>query len=217
MPQAGLSESQLDEVWQEARYSRPRITGRVPAETPRRRQREVASWWDGEVPVPVPVRVSQDGTRVSRDRVRSSQGRGRAAVVIEDPATVQEPIATAERPGAAVDRAGAAVDRPGARDDDLLASYERPAASAERRTVTITGRGADPYRGARRRPPRSAHERVGFRPDRMAMWAVLLGVLLILVAATSSHAAMRHMASHASLRASTPLHAPVAPHSPLAH
>jgi hypothetical protein len=28
------------------------------------------------------------------------------------------------------------------------------------------------------------------RPDRIALWAVLLGVLLVLVAATSSHAAM---------------------------
>jgi hypothetical protein len=41
--------------------------------------------------------------------------------------------------------------------------------------------------GARRRrpydPPRA-------RPDRIAMWAVLLGVVLLLAAATSSHAAM---------------------------
>jgi hypothetical protein len=28
------------------------------------------------------------------------------------------------------------------------------------------------------------------RPDRIALWAVLLGILLVLVAATSSHAAV---------------------------
>lgn len=34
----------------------------------------------------------------------------------------------------------------------------------------------------RRRPPRRAVERVGGRPDRVAMWALLMGLLLILVA-----------------------------------
>jgi hypothetical protein len=33
---------------------------------------------------------------------------------------------------------------------------------------------------------------VSSRPDRIALWAVLLGILLVLVAATSSHAAMVH-------------------------
>lgn len=171
MPQAGLSESQLDEVWQETRYSRPRISGRAAAsgraatDTPRPRRREAASWWDGEVPVPVPV--------------RAPQGSARAAVAAEDPVAAPEPLAPAP----------------------------------ERRTVTITGRGADPYRSsARRRPPRSAHERVGIRPDRTAMWAVLLGVLLILVAATSSHAAIRVAAPRPALHAPGALHAAAAPH-----
>jgi hypothetical protein len=38
-----------------------------------------------------------------------------------------------------------------------------------------------------RRPQRRAYERAGFRPDRVAMWAVLLGVLLVLVAVLSAH------------------------------
>ncbi len=72
-----------------------------------------------------------------------------------------------------------------------------PVAITGRRTVTITGRGAERYvsprreRGARR-PPQSRHERVGFRADRAAMWAVVLGLLLIVVAATSAHAATLH-------------------------
>jgi len=36
--------------------------------------------------------------------------------------------------------------------------------------------------GDRRRPPRRAAERIGARPDRVAMWALLMGLLLILVA-----------------------------------
>lgn len=63
-----------------------------------------------------------------------------------------------------------------------------------RRTVTIQGRGAERYhpadaRASRHRPPPRAYERAGLRPDRVAMWAVLLGVVLVLAAATSSHAA----------------------------
>jgi hypothetical protein len=55
------------------------------------------------------------------------------------------------------------------------------------RTVTIRGRGAERNVPAPRRAPRRAYERTGFRPDRVAMWAVLLGVLLVLVAVISAH------------------------------
>ncbi|HET7051979.1 MAG TPA: hypothetical protein VFI54_27155 [Solirubrobacteraceae bacterium] len=76
----------------------------------------------------------------------------------------------------------------------------RPAASAHgtgvpgRRTVKITGYGSQrnliyASREPRRRPPERPYERAGFKPDRVAMWAVLLGVLLVLVAAMSAHAA----------------------------
>jgi hypothetical protein len=61
-----------------------------------------------------------------------------------------------------------------------------------RRTVRIQGRGAERHLppSRRGRPTRRAHERVGFKPDRAAMWAVLLGILLVLVAAASAHAAV---------------------------
>jgi hypothetical protein len=74
----------------------------------------------------------------------------------------------------------------------------RPATdSSARRTIIIQGRGAERSRPSPTRRPhvRRRHERHGFRPDRAAMWAVLLGVVLVLVAATSSHAAVRTMAS----------------------
>jgi hypothetical protein len=45
---------------------------------------------------------------------------------------------------------------------------------------------------ARPRPRPRSYERHRSHPDRVAMWAVVLGVLLVLVAATSSHAAVLH-------------------------
>jgi hypothetical protein len=56
---------------------------------------------------------------------------------------------------------------------------------AGRRTVKIGGRPAEfygPPARARQRPPRSFHERVGPRPERIAAWAFALGMLLILIA-----------------------------------
>jgi len=60
----------------------------------------------------------------------------------------------------------------------------------ERRTIVITGRGAERQlpRGRSWEASLPLYERAGFRPDRLAMWAVLLGVILLLVAAASSHA-----------------------------
>jgi hypothetical protein len=73
--------------------------------------------------------------------------------------------------------------------------------SGPRRTVEITGRtvsapavprsGGDPTvaygaRGSTRRPTLSPADRLVHRPDRIAMWAVVLGFVLILVAATSA-------------------------------
>ena len=73
--------------------------------------------------------------------------------------------------------------------------------SGPRRTVEITGRTVpapavpraerDPTvaygaRGSSRRPSLSPADRLVHRPDRIAMWAVVLGFVLILVAATSA-------------------------------
>jgi hypothetical protein len=73
--------------------------------------------------------------------------------------------------------------------------------------VTIRGQGAEGYASrngtrpstAQRHSPVKRHERAGFRPDRVAMWAVLLGVTLMLMAAVSSHAAV--LAVHHALTA----------------
>jgi hypothetical protein len=55
-----------------------------------------------------------------------------------------------------------------------------------RRTVVIRGQVADRNLPARRRPA-SVQRRALANPDRYAMWAVLLGMLLVIVAATSAH------------------------------
>ena len=80
---------------------------------------------------------------------------------------------------------------------------------SRRRTVEITGRtvGAPALPRLvqidRRRPARRPVERVGSRPDRIALWAVVLAFFLIFVAVTSSsHAATRaHSANAAASRA----------------
>jgi hypothetical protein len=78
--------------------------------------------------------------------------------------------------------------------DDIWGA--RPSASEGRRTIVITGRGDERQLPRRRGWEGSLplHERQGFKPDRIAMWAVLLGVMLLLVAAASSHAAL--LATH---------------------
>jgi hypothetical protein len=57
--------------------------------------------------------------------------------------------------------------------------------------VTIRGHGAERNLGwpdgTNRRPQRRAYERAGFKPDRVAMWAVFLGILLVIVAVASAH------------------------------
>jgi hypothetical protein len=64
-----------------------------------------------------------------------------------------------------------------------------------RRTVTITGRPGPLERVPRlveverRRPPRTTQERVGGRPDRVAMWALMLALFLILITIVSSNGA----------------------------
>ena len=77
-------------------------------------------------------------------------------------------------------------------DHDAVSDDATPAAPA-RRTVRINGRGAQPPAPRRlvdtdrRRPPLSPADRVAHRPDRIALWAVFLGAVLVLVAMASGH------------------------------
>ena len=115
----------------------------------------------------------------------------------------------------------AALEDPPARRSRRAANADGAAATAiaplapppARRTVQITGRTvAAPslprlVEVERRRPARRSAERVGPRPDRVALWAVLLGFFLILVAATSSHAATHPAHPAHTTAAAVALHA----------
>jgi hypothetical protein len=75
---------------------------------------------------------------------------------------------------------------------------QQPPVATGRRTVSIKGHGAEGYTTrngtrasvAERHLQLPRHERSGFQPDRVAMWAVLLGMVMILAAAASAHAAV---------------------------
>jgi hypothetical protein len=156
-----------DEVWQEA------FQARVPSPRRASARRAALATVDERRRPPAPTAVSAAQSRVSGPRGRAVEPAGGRAV---EPAggRAAEPAG-----GRAVEPAG------GAAAGSL--------APAGRRTVKIQGRGADLHRPAwgspatRRRPPRTLHERAGFRPDRIAMWAVFLGLALVVVAALSGH------------------------------
>jgi hypothetical protein len=61
--------------------------------------------------------------------------------------------------------------------------FDRPE-PGQRRTVTITGHPVPPRR---RRSP--TQEQIVARPDRVALWAFLLGLFLVVVAAATANAA----------------------------
>lgn len=106
----------------------------------------------------------------SRALVAAATARA-ARVAPRDLAVVADLPATADAPEGEVPARGA-----------------RGAGVPGRHTVTIRGQVAPPRREtARRRPARTPAERLGARPDRVALWAVLMGFFLILVAATSGH------------------------------
>jgi hypothetical protein len=102
-------------------------------------------------------------------------------------ATAREMEAPA-RSASASARTAAVPSRPASGGARTARTVSAGAPVPGRRTVTIRGQVAPPRRAvARRRPPRTPIERLGARPDRVALWAVVMGFFLILVAATSGH------------------------------
>ena len=95
------------------------------------------------------------------------------------PARPRRTVTITGRPDGPPPRRPDSVVRAAPRTDSLLA---RPGSLAARRPRMVEVN--------RRRPPRSARERLGPRPDRIAMWALLMAVALVLVTALSAHAAV---------------------------
>jgi hypothetical protein len=157
--------------------ARPRLRAVPDAEVrerPRRRRAAV-------VERPEPRAVVADRPR-ARQAVAADRPRPRVAATEPAPRLAPAPVAPAEL------FESAPLDA-----ESIIDAIEAPVIDPQtgRRTITITGRGAE--RGSiSRRPAVLPTERVRHKPDRIAMWAVLLCVLMILAAATSAHAAILH-------------------------
>jgi hypothetical protein len=122
---------------------------------------------DDSVAEAVSLRPSEDGTA---PRTRRFERRGNAT-----PRRESAPVA--ERRAAATPPSPRVAERHGA------ATAAPPSAPvAERRTITIAGQPAAPRR---RRPVVEAQLA---QPDRIALWAFLLGLFLVAVAAGTAHA-----------------------------
>jgi hypothetical protein len=150
-------------------------------------RRPVAPWWEEldseafrEFPAARRPRITKRAAPDDRPvAARPAAARPAAARPAGARPAAARPVSRAAPPRAEV-RAGA---------DDHAAGIEG------RRTVTIRGRGAERNLPVTR-PTLRRHERAGFRPDRTALWAVLLGMLLILVAAASAHGAVLSQLAH---------------------
>ena len=121
---------------------------------------------------------------------RTDEARRRA-----DLADVAERRAALERRPAEglADRRGPDASRPAPLP--RRGSHPKGTAISARRTVEIRGRTvpAPPVPRVeidRRRPPRRPIERVGTHPDRLALWALLMGLVLILVAVGTADASV---------------------------
>lgn len=173
-----------------------------------RRRRPVADWGVGEDAFEQMPRnrFSRAAEAPSRERrfAREDDERRLRAVDDGEPAE-PEPAAGGELPRGGVDDgrrtirigkdedvpseiAAITADRDINTDELSVPLPEKGAGVPDRRTVKIGGHPEGSLEAARyqrdrsRRPRRTAHERVGHRPDRIAMWAFALGLLLILIA-----------------------------------
>jgi|GraSoiStandDraft_4_1057263.scaffolds.fasta_scaffold60594_4 hypothetical protein len=151
---------------------------------------------DGDLP---PERVTSDDEEfASRDealRAREADDElwgGDEPFADREPAPEPEPVAESEldAPAEYDGVTGRFADE--AYGSDATGQYEDGIVRGTqegRRTVKIAGRPAQFYgqpARARQRPPRSFHERLGPRPERIAGWAFALGLLLILIAILTS-------------------------------
>jgi hypothetical protein len=135
-------------------------------------------------------------SRRPADAAPTARTSSRAAAAEDRPA--RRTSAAEDRPARRTSAAADAPRRRPRREPELwLEPAERPTTKpGERRTIEIRGQvdkvagvAPVPSAGPQRHRGRRPSERVGPRPDRIAMWAVLLGLLLILVAVVSSPSA----------------------------
>lgn len=126
---------------------------------------------------------------------RRRMSRAPVTTAVDEPA---EPRFTADRDGSAHPLHGVFVPTAHlSAADDPFATPPPPVGT--RRTVQIKGRPAEGRVSstAQRHRGRTASDRVGARPDRIALWAVALGAILILLAAMTS-SSQAAVADHAA-------------------
>jgi hypothetical protein len=119
-------------------------------------------------------RSAAESSRSAVQSSRSAAGSSRSAAGSSQPDQEPRAIGLAAAPNEdATHRASPRFQHDGAADSDPPV--------AERRTITITGRPGPPRR-------RSVVESQLAQPDRIALWAFLLGLFLVAVAAGTAHA-----------------------------
>ena len=173
----------------------------------RARRRYAAPWWGEELDREAfrfpaaselkPVARESNGTSglSAQDGNGSTPARVRVTPSHATPVRAARPVRAATSPRAAI--ALLPAEEPEPTGPAVSAEPVRWASSTagptpgSRRTVTIRGHGAERNLQVAR-PTLRRHERPGFRPDRAALWAVILGLVLILVAVASAHGAVVH-------------------------
>jgi len=100
------------------------------------------------------------------------------SVAVEQPAELAEPVPLRPEPAPRRGRFERSTPAPSAAPAEPV---------AERRTITITGR-PTPAHAAPARRRRAVVDAQLAQPDRIALWAFLLGLLLVAVAAGTAHA-----------------------------
>jgi hypothetical protein len=161
-------------------------------------QSEARAWWADVEHVRETIERRRAAERHLRVVPDQPAGPGRARAESDAPATQTDARPETGRRTGTSASARPAAERPAAREPAARRAGDEP---GERRTIEITGRTVpapavprvgDPLgpvlgaRGAARRPFLSPADRIASRPDRIALWAAVLGFVLIVVAATSS-------------------------------
>ena len=154
-----------------------------------RRRRPVADWGVGEEMFDHMPR--RRFARAAEPQRRHAHGReaGMAPRFEGEALSPERPHYPAGSAAPAGDRSATPVAAPRApaRPSVVPGSAPRIEAPDGRRTIVI-GRSREATTTLRPpRRPRTAGERLGHRPDRIAMWAVAMGFLLILIAILSAH------------------------------
>jgi hypothetical protein len=148
-----------------------------------RRRRRVADWGVGEElfdRMPSPRRRSGAAEPQRRD----AHPRERRF----EPAREEPQAGELDAPDARLDTPAADLDAP---TRELVTAAAVPAAPAPRggvegRRTVVIGQSRSTLPARRERPSRTVGERLGHRPDRLASYAVALGLLLIIIAFLSS-------------------------------